>query len=277
MGEKIVVNRQALVMCPWARAPPAKSAPWNATATSRPAAHNYDNMKTAVNTVFVGKEREYNERFLQMCSHHLVEPVACTPGAGWEKGQVENQVGTARGRLFVPRPRGRSYRELNTWLVEQCIGEAKRCRHPTIKDKTVWQVFEEERAYLMAYRGPFDGFHSVQTNLTLAAPEVNRFEKSGRMPPSGSRPGTGAGSPAESSRCAGPTGSPSTDVRRRRSSGYSQGARAPRSNPSSARRRQARAPAPLPDLRAGTMRSRSTTTMATAESPARRRGGTGLR
>ena len=59
----------------------------------------YDNMKTAVNAVFIGKEREYNERFVQMCSHHLVEPVACTPGAGWEKGQVENQVGTARGRL----------------------------------------------------------------------------------------------------------------------------------------------------------------------------------
>ena len=126
----------------------------------------YDNMKTAVNTVFVGKEREYNERFLQMCSHHLVEPVACTPGAGWEKGQVENQVGTARGRLFVPRPHGRSYREFNTWLVEQCIREAKRLRHPTMKDKTVWEVFEEERAYLMAYRGAFDGFHAMPTKVS---------------------------------------------------------------------------------------------------------------
>jgi transposase len=48
----------------------------------------YDNMKTAVETVFVGKDRQYNRRFLQMCSHHLVEPVACTPAAGWEKGQV---------------------------------------------------------------------------------------------------------------------------------------------------------------------------------------------
>ena len=42
----------------------------------------YDNMKTAVDTVFVGKDRQYNRRFLQMCSHHLVEPVACTPAAG---------------------------------------------------------------------------------------------------------------------------------------------------------------------------------------------------
>jgi transposase len=47
----------------------------------------YDNMKTAVETIFVGKERQYNRRFLQMCAHHLVDPVACTPASGWEKGQ----------------------------------------------------------------------------------------------------------------------------------------------------------------------------------------------
>jgi transposase len=47
----------------------------------------YDNMKTAVDTIFVGKDRQYNRRFLQMCSHHLVDPVACTPASGWEKGQ----------------------------------------------------------------------------------------------------------------------------------------------------------------------------------------------
>ena len=78
----------------------------------------YDNMKTAVSTVFVGKKRDYNRRFQEMCSHHLVEPVACTPGAGWEKGQVERQVGDVRGRLFVPSPRGCSYAEINecSWI-----------------------------------------------------------------------------------------------------------------------------------------------------------------
>ena len=30
----------------------------------------YDNMKTAVDAIFVGKARQYNRRFLQMCSHH---------------------------------------------------------------------------------------------------------------------------------------------------------------------------------------------------------------
>jgi transposase len=56
----------------------------------------YDNMKTAVETVFIGKDRKFNRRFLRMCSHYLIEPTACTPAAGWEKGQVENQVGLVR-------------------------------------------------------------------------------------------------------------------------------------------------------------------------------------
>ena len=34
----------------------------------------YDNMKTAVETIFVGRERAYNRRFLQMCSHYTRQP-----------------------------------------------------------------------------------------------------------------------------------------------------------------------------------------------------------
>ncbi|VVC55867.1 transposase [Beijerinckiaceae bacterium RH AL1] len=53
----------------------------------------YDNMKTAVETILVGKDRGYNRRFLQMCAHHLVEPVACTPASGWEKGKSRTRSG----------------------------------------------------------------------------------------------------------------------------------------------------------------------------------------
>jgi transposase len=126
----------------------------------------YDNMKTAVETVFVGKDRLYNRRFAQMCSHYLVEPVACTPAAGWEKGQVENQVGLARQRFFTPRLRFKSYAELNAWLIDQCILYAKAHRHPEIGDKTIWDVFEEERQKLVPYRGRFDGFHEVQASVS---------------------------------------------------------------------------------------------------------------
>src|SRR2546423_11963901 len=59
----------------------------------------YDNMKTAGEAIFVGKARRYNRRFLQMWSHHLIEPVACTPGSGWEEGQGEEQVGDLRGPM----------------------------------------------------------------------------------------------------------------------------------------------------------------------------------
>ena len=118
----------------------------------------YDNMKTAVEAIFVGKARRYNRRFLQMCSHHLIEPVACTPASGWEKGQVENQVGNLRDQLFRPKPRVKSLAELNAWLEDQCIAYAQRTKHPEFKEKTIWEVFQDERASLMELRGPFDGF-----------------------------------------------------------------------------------------------------------------------
>src|ERR1700683_1369488 len=118
----------------------------------------YDNMKTAVEAIFVGKARRYNGRFLQMCSHHLIEPVACTPASGWEKGQVENQVGNLRDQMFRPKPRVKSLAELNAWLEDQCIAYAQRTQHPEFKDRTIWDVFQQERTSLMELRGPFDGF-----------------------------------------------------------------------------------------------------------------------
>jgi transposase len=126
----------------------------------------YDNMKTAVETIFVGKERAYNRRFLQMCGHYLVEPVACTPASGWEKGQVENQVGLVRERFFTPRLRVKSYEELNNWLLDQCIAYAKGHRHPEFRDRTVFEVFEAERPSLVLYAGRFDGFHAVPASVS---------------------------------------------------------------------------------------------------------------
>jgi transposase len=121
----------------------------------------YDNMKTAVETIFVGKERLYNRRFAQMCAHYLVEPVACTPASGWEKGQVENQVGLVRERFFTPRLRMKSYDELNAWLLDQCVAYAKAHRHPERRDQTIWEAFEAERPGLVPYAGRFDGFHAL--------------------------------------------------------------------------------------------------------------------
>jgi transposase len=113
-----------------------------------------------------GRERKFNRRFLQMCSHYLVEPAACTPAAGWEKGQVENQVGVVRERFFKPRLRFRSYAELNAWLLEQCVAYARAQRHPEIADRTLWEAFEAERPALVPYAGCFDGFHAVPASVS---------------------------------------------------------------------------------------------------------------
>jgi transposase len=121
----------------------------------------YDNMRTAVDAVFIGKDRQFNRRFLRMCGHYLVEPVACTPAAGWEKGQVENQVGLVRERFFTPRLRMASYDELNGFLLDRCIAYAKAHKHPEPAEGTIWQAFEAERTKLVPIAGPFDGFHAM--------------------------------------------------------------------------------------------------------------------
>src|ERR1700750_76672 len=126
----------------------------------------YDNMKTAVDAVFIGKDRQFNRRFLRMCGHYLIEPTACTPASGWEKGQVENQVGVVRERFFTPRLRVTSYEELNAWLLDRCVAYAKAHKHPELIDCTIWQAFEAERPQLVQITGPFEGFHTTQASVS---------------------------------------------------------------------------------------------------------------
>src|SRR5512133_3008248 len=114
-------------------------------------------MKTAVDAVFIGKDRQFNRRFLRMCGHYLVEPTACTPASGWEKGQVENQVGVVRERFFTPRLRMASYEELNAWLLDRCVAYAKAHKHPELTDRTIWQSFEAERPQLVQITGHSTG------------------------------------------------------------------------------------------------------------------------
>ena len=143
----------------------------------------YDNMKTAVDAVFIGKDRQYNRRFLRMCGHYLVEPTACTPASGWEKGQVENQVGVVRERFFTPRLRVSSYDELNAWLLDRCIAYAKAHKHPELTDRTIWQAFEAERPQLVPITSPFDGFHATQASVSktcLVRFDNNKYSVSSR-------------------------------------------------------------------------------------------------
>jgi len=138
----------------------------------------YDNMRTAVDAVFVGKERVFNRRFLQLCSHYLVEPVACTPAAGWEKGQVENQVDFARDNIFKPRLRFASLEELNAWLEDECRRQAVMRRHPDNRECSIAEMLEAERTALVELRGAFDGFReteAVASSTCLVNFDRNRY------------------------------------------------------------------------------------------------------
>jgi len=79
-----------------------------------------------------------------------VSQATYTPASGWEKGEVENQVGVIRRRFVVlearlwrdaPRPKFKSYAELNAWLADRCVAYAKANKHPELRDKTILEVF----------------------------------------------------------------------------------------------------------------------------------------
>jgi hypothetical protein len=85
--------------------------------------------------------------------------------------------------MFRPKPRVKSLAELNAWLEDQCVAYAKRIRHPEFKDRTIWEVFEDERASLMRLRGPFDGFveKAVRASTTcLIMADHNRYSVDAR-------------------------------------------------------------------------------------------------
>jgi hypothetical protein len=64
----------------------------------------------------------------EVCAGRSRSSGGCTPASGWEKGQVENQVGLVRQRFFLPRLRFKNLDELNAWLLDKCIAYAK--AHP---------------------------------------------------------------------------------------------------------------------------------------------------
>ena len=80
-----------------------------------------DNPKTMVTYVSRSKDRVFHPRFLALMNHYVVEPVACTPASGWEKGQVENQVQFLRGQLFTPKPDFEDLEALNACGGTECL------------------------------------------------------------------------------------------------------------------------------------------------------------
>jgi transposase len=137
----------------------------------------YDNLKAVVETIFTGKERLFNRRFMVLANHYLFEPVACTPASGWEKAQVENQVGNIREWLFTPLARFVSFEALNEWLAVRCRELAAR-KHPVTPERSIQDCFIQEQLSLRTIHAPFDGYveHMVRVSSTcLVTLDRNRY------------------------------------------------------------------------------------------------------
>ena len=137
----------------------------------------YDNMKTAIDKVGRGKERDINARFLSMASHYLFELEFCNPASGWEKGQVEKNVQDARHRLWQPTPRFPSLAALNDWLESRCKEFWAQTPHGKMQG-TIADLWAEEMRALMPASRPFDGFVEYTKRVTptcLVHLERNRY------------------------------------------------------------------------------------------------------
>jgi transposase len=137
----------------------------------------YDNMKTAIDKVGRGKERDVNVRFLAMASHYLFEPEFCNPASGWEKGQIEKNVQDARHRLWQPAPSFPSLEALNDWLEQRCKAFWAQTPHGQMPG-SIADIWAEDAQALMPLPRPFDGFveYSKRVSPTcLVHLERNRY------------------------------------------------------------------------------------------------------
>ena len=137
----------------------------------------YDNMKTAVDRVGRGKERQVNMRFLAMTNHYVYEPEFCNPAAGWEKGQVEKNVRDARHQMLQGMPDFPDLAALNLWLEERCLDLWRQTPHGK-QPGTIADVWAEEQTALMPLPVAFDGFVELSKRVSptcLISFERNRY------------------------------------------------------------------------------------------------------
>ncbi len=85
-----------------------------------PRRQTYDNLKTAVYKILMGRNRQEQEAFKRFRSYYLFESNYCNPAQGHEKGGVENDVGYIQRNFMTPLLEVNSYEELNAILWKAC-------------------------------------------------------------------------------------------------------------------------------------------------------------
>jgi hypothetical protein len=137
----------------------------------------YDNLKTAVTRVLLGKEREENEQFVAFRGAYLFDSLFCQPRKGNEKGRIENMVKFAERNLLTPVPCVESLSELNAVLRQRCLVYLQRTQER--QTQTVGERLEAERPALLPLpKHPPAGCRvvSVKANKSsLVQFETNRY------------------------------------------------------------------------------------------------------
>lgn len=87
------------------------------------------------------------ELFSRFRAHYGFQIRFCNPYAGYEKGNVENKVGTTRRNLFVPVPTYHDIEEYNRTLLDQ---HQKKAAEPHYRKGTVIsELFDEDKKYFL--------------------------------------------------------------------------------------------------------------------------------
>ncbi|MCP3941102.1 MAG: IS21 family transposase [Desulfobacteraceae bacterium] len=119
----------------------------------------YDNMTTAVQRVFVGKDRILQKEFNKFKAYYNFAPRFCTPGQGHEKGGVEGLVGYARRNYMVPIPQAENLEDLNRKLLQEC--QAYGAHRISGKESSVNEMYDQEKHHLLGL--PDIEFSNIQT------------------------------------------------------------------------------------------------------------------
>ena len=131
----------------------------------------YDNMKTAVDKVGPAKQRTVNARFEAMCGHYLFDAEFCNRAAGWEKGVVEKNVQDRRRQIWqdVGSKSWNSLAELNAYVTARTREAWEVMRHPEFPERTIADVWNDERSALMPTPRPFDGYVERPARVSATA------------------------------------------------------------------------------------------------------------
>jgi transposase len=109
---------------------------------------SYDNLKAAVKRVLQGRNRQQQERFILFRSHYLFDSHFCAPGAGHEKGRVEEGVGYVRRNFMTPLLEADTFDNLNEQLRQACLQDDQ--RRVDRQPQTIGEAWQKERPLLRA-------------------------------------------------------------------------------------------------------------------------------